>query len=324
AAETASGTDVTSFSTHLPTTPVASSDRLHEVVSFVEARVRQLAGSSVLFNAWIDGREADEGDTWKRAVMWRTLEVLIEREKRKPQRRLFDEPVFSADELSPQDGSDVRNAAELFLANEFDLPYYFGAQRLIALSSWNVQQFLAIAGNHFEEMLASALMKKSADLSPLRQHQILLESTNAFWTGLPQRIREGRAVRRFLEAIGEFARDETYLPNAPYSPGVTGIAITMSDREILRNSLIARSAPNEYSLLGRVVSLAVAHNLVETIVDAKGQGESLMIFYLNRLACARYFLPLHYGGYRRKGLAELAGWVASGKPMKSRAERRLL
>ena len=324
AAETASGTEVTSFSTHLPTSPVASNDRLLEVASLVETRVRKLAAQSALFNAWIDAREPDEGDPWKRALMWRTLEVLIEREKRKPQRRLFDEPVFTADELSPQDGSDVRNAAELFLAHEFGLPYYFGAQRLIALSSWNVQQFLAIAGNHFEEMLAAALMKKTADLPPIRQHQILLESSDAFWKELPQRIREGRAVRRLLEAVGDFAHDETYLPNAPYSPGVTGIAITMSDREILRNSLATRSAPNEYTLLARVLSLAVAHNLVETIVDAKGQGESLMILYLNRLACARYFLPLHYGGYRRKGLAELAGWVATGKPTKSRVERRLL
>jgi len=61
--------------------------------------------------------------------------------------------------------------------------------------------------------------------------------------------------------------------------------------------------------------------LLEPLLDHRGQGENLMVLYLNRLLCVRYDLPLHYGGYRRRKLTELAAWATAGL---TNVERRLL
>ncbi len=44
------------------------------------------------------------------------------------------------------------------------------------------------------------------------------------WNSLPQDVPYGRDVRKFLEAIGEFAKLQTNRPSASYVPGITGIA----------------------------------------------------------------------------------------------------
>lgn len=320
-AETAPGVEIPSFGSHLLTAPVAEPTALASVAAAVEERVRKLAEPSALFREWVTTRENDESTGWNRAVAWRTLEVLIEREKRKPQRRLFEERMFEGDEPEAQDDSSVRNTAEVFLSREFDLPYYFGPQRLCALASWNVQQFLAIAGEQFEEMLAAALLRKPPDLIPQRQDAIVRKASAQLWSDIPRRVREGRGVQRLLNAIGEFAAGETFLPNAPYAPGVTGIAITMADRDSLRMASEQPQRQPEIALLARSISLALAHNLLEPILDYRGQGENLMVLYLNRLLCVRYRLPLYYGGYRKRRLTELAGWASAGL---TNVERRLL
>ena len=319
-AEAAPGVEISSFGSHLATTPLTDAVRLDAIAENSEARVRKLAGESALYREWVAARAAMAGDASTRAVGWRSLEILIERERRKPQRRLFDEGVFEQDSAEAQDDSSVRNAAELFLAQESDLPYYYGSPRLCALASWNVQQFLAIAGDEFEEMLAAALLRKSPDLSPSRQDAIVRNAVVQFWSDIPRRVREGRGVQRLLDAIGDFARSETFLPNAPYAPGVTAIAITMAERDALRVAA-EQGRPSDLAQLARFVSLALAHNLLEPILDHRGQGENLMVLYLNRLLCVRYNLPLNYGGYRRRKLTELAAWATTGIP---NVERRLV
>jgi hypothetical protein len=320
-AEAAAGVEISSFGSHLALAPVADVGKIDAAGVAVEARVRALASGSALFQEWVRARAAEEGEPWSRAVSWRTLEILIERERRKPQRRLFDESIFERDTPEAQDDSSVRNAAELFLSREVKLPYYYGPQRLCALASWNVQQFLAVAGDQFEEMLAASVLRKPPDLTPSRQDAIVRKASEQFWADIPRRVREGRAVQRLLDAIGEFAASETYLPNAPYSPGVTGIAITMADRESLRAAAEQRRGSSDFALLARCISLALAHNLLEPLLDHRGQGENLMVLYLNRLLCVRHDLPLHYGGYRRRKLTEVAAWATAGL---TNVERRLL
>lgn len=319
-AESAVGVEISSFGSHLALAPVAEAAVVAAAASEVEARVRALARDSALFREWVHARAADDGEPWSQAVNWRALEILIERERRKPQRRLFEEGIFERDALEAQDDSTIRNAAELFLSREAKLPYYFGTQRLCALASWNVQQFLALAGDHFEEMLAGLLLRNELDLAPIRQDAIVRKASERFWVDIPRRVREGRAVQRLLDAIGAFAVTETYLPNAPYSPGVTGIAITMVDRESLRTAA-EQGRPADLAFLARCMSLALAHNLLEPVLDHRGQGENLMVLYLNRLLCARYNLPLGYGGYRRRKLPELAAWARTGL---TSVERRLI
>ncbi|MBZ0090571.1 MAG: hypothetical protein K8H90_09355 [Thermoanaerobaculia bacterium] len=237
------------------------------------------------------------------------MEILIERDRRKEQKSL--DFVLSSDDLEEREGSDVEAAAELFLARELGLPYYYGPGRLASLASANIEQFLSLAGDEFEEIVAAALLKRPTDLPAERQEAMLRKAVDALWQEIPRRVRNGREVRALLEAIGSFARSVTYQPNAPYSPGVTGIAISMADRDRLRDSK-AGAGGTGYEGLASAMASAIAHNLLEPILNYKVKGGTWMVLYLNRALCLKFALPLHYGGFRERSLSELAGWLAHG------------
>ena len=160
------------------------------------------------------------------------IDEILESDKTAPpkQRHPLDE-----EELNDRDDSSVNNAAELFLAREFDLPYYYGPERLSRLASLNIQQFLGLAGEVFEESVAAELLKKITALPPRRQHVLMKKAAKAVWEDIPKRVRHGRELRRFLEAVGNFANWYTYSyrPTAPNDPGVAGTAIRMSERALL-------------------------------------------------------------------------------------------
>jgi hypothetical protein len=284
-------------------------DRISPAVNEVAERVRSLAGETALYRSWISTREKAQGTAMQRLLGWRSLEILIERDKGKAQ-KAFDF-VLSSEELEEREGSDVGAAAELFLARELKLPYYFGFSRLASLASANIEQFLWLAGDQFEEAVSAALMKKPTDLSPERQEAIIREAVHHWWDEVPRRVPNGREVRDLLQAIGKFASWVTYQPNAPYSPGVTGIAISMADRDRLRDPKSLKRAIGHERLAG-AISSAIAHNLLEPILDYKVKGGRWMVLYLNRALCVEFALPLHYGGFRERNLAELCQWLEQG------------
>src|SRR5204862_6549897 len=127
--------------------------------------------------------------------------ILIERELAKKQKALFESEPLDEDELNERDDSSVNNAAELFLAREFDLPYYYGPERIARLASLNIQQFLGLAGEVFEESVAAELLRKPTSLHPRRQHALMKKAAKAVWEEIPKRVRHGRELRRFLEAV---------------------------------------------------------------------------------------------------------------------------
>ena len=85
------------------------------------------------YAAWIAEREQMQGTPRQLAVAWRMLEILVEREERKSQ-KAFDF-AFDAAELQAKDDSSLRTAAELFLAEEFKIPFFFGSSMLARLAS---------------------------------------------------------------------------------------------------------------------------------------------------------------------------------------------
>lgn len=263
---------------------------------------------------WITEQESASFNPQEVAISWRTLEILIERVERKSrQLTLFDSPL-EEDELEKRKSSSVRAAAELFFCEEFKLPYYYGISRLASMASSNIEQFLWVAGGLFEESLSAAFLKQHKDLPPERQEQILKQAVKERWESLPQDVQYGRDVRNFLQAIGNFAKLQTNLPNAPYVPGVTGIAISMSDRIKLQNPKHLNQDPG-LAHLSRVIKTCVAYNLLHAALDRKqGQkgGERKMLLYLNRMLCIHFNLPLGYGGWREQSLKELVTWLHFG------------
>ena len=228
------------------------------------------------------------------------LEIHIERDSRKAQ-LAFDFAPLPAEQLEEQGTSDVRGAATLFLSREHNLPYYFGGHCLALCASASIEQFLWLAGDAFEELISagaiSGPVREVQPLTPTQQHTIVKSAAEARWRDIPLRIPDGRRVRAFLEVVGQFARSITYQPNAPYAPGVTGIAINMRDRVQLLDADYRKLHP-PHAELARLLSLALAHNLLEPILDhSQGpKGERWMVLYLNRFLCVRFDLPLQYGG----------------------------
>lgn len=312
-ARSASNVEIGSFSSQLETSLdwTEWQQPINNAVAIVSDRVKALARHEPLFQEWIAARDSFSGTPRERLIAWRALEILIERENRKSQRMFEFDWALSTEDLENKDDAAVKAAAELFLANEFRLPYYFGSSKLANIASLNIEQFLELAGDEFEEIVSAALIKKSTILTPHRQEAILKKAVQNRWNTISQRVQNGSEVKNFLNAVGQFSRWSTYRPNAPYAPGVTGIAISMADRDKLQNIKNRKSSPLS-AKLAEILASSLAHHLLEPILDYQCKGERWMVLYLNRFLCVQFQLPLQYGGWKEKSLQELCQWLEQG------------
>jgi hypothetical protein len=285
--------------------------KLHEARKAIEKRILEGPGGTERYAAWI-ARTREKGHSPKEAaVEWRTLEILIVRDQARKQRSLDFEKLAEGD-LEAQTRSNVRDAAELFLSRETGLPYYYGRERLSLLSSSNIDQFVEMSGDLFEEILSASLLRRGdRPLSAERQEAILKAVADRRWDAIPRAAAQGHAMLRFLERLGELCTDETLKPSAPYAPGVTGFAISMADREFLVGESAATTADSVRTLRD-VLASCIALNLLEPRIDAKNKGERWLVLYLNRLLCLRFGLPLGYGGWRPRKIKALMEWL--GRP----------
>jgi len=275
----------------------------------VSERVRGIANQDPKYAEWVQVRDDAEGNPREKLIAWRAHEILIERHRRKHQKS-FDF-ALGRQELEDKDDSGVKAAAELFVAKEFGFPYYFGLSRLASLGSSNVEQFLRLAGDLFEESLARALLRQPPSLSAERQQEILNGAYDARVKDLPRRAKNGRDVLNFLTSVGAFSRDVTYQPNAPYAPGVNGVAISMQERKTLLDPAALKSNP-PHARFAQMLATALANNLLHAELDKSVKNQKWMILYLNRLLCLKYALPPHFGGFRERPLKELVTWMERG------------
>lgn len=297
--------------------------RLLEASSSVRERLQNIASTSSRFSKWVEARSDQGGGVYENLVSLRSCEILIERERGKVQRSLFDdvEPL-EPDDLEKRDDANVRNAAELFLSREFGLPYYFGVSRVARLSSLNIQQFLGIGASLLDEVVASETLNSSAGpLSAQRQHELLKQDAEQMWQDIPNSVRDGRALRQLLESVGRFARWYTYRKTAPNDPGVAGTAIRMSERQLLLDEETLSRRP-DYRRLAGLLGAALAHNYLIADVDYKCKGERWMVLNLNRMLCVKFDLPLGYGLYKERPLDTLCAWV--DKPFSEPRQEELL
>ena len=290
-------------------------DKYEAAIPIVRDRVAKAIEGRSLFSLWLDSQEAVTGTPRDRAIGWRSLEILVHREIKRDQ-KTFDFPLGPA-ALAERSDSQVRAAAELFLAQEFGLPYYFGTHKLASLASWNIEQFMRLAGDEFEEVVSSRIVRRPATLDASRQDVLLRNASKSLWEEIPRRAKNGDKVLKLLDSIGRFCRQRTYEASAPYDPGVTGIAISMTDKESLQNPTFLERNP-QYSILAEVLAAAIANNLLEPLLDYRVKNSNWMVLNLNRLLCVNFDLPLHYGGFKEQHLHDLYGWMTAGyKPKQS-------
>ena len=284
-------------------------DKYGAAIPIIRERISKAIEGRSLFSVWIDSQEAVTGTSRDRAIGWRALEILVHREIKREQRS-FDFPLGHS-ALAERSDSQVRAAAELFLSQEFYLPYYFGTHKLANLASWNIEQFMRLAGDEFEEVVSSPIVRKAPTLDAGRQDELLRVASTSLWNEIPRRAKNGEKVLKLLDSIGRFCRQRTYEASAPYDPGVTGIAISMRDKESLQDQAFLEKHPH-YSLLAEVLAAAIANNLLEPLLDYHVKGSTWMVLNLNRLLCVNFDLPLHYGGFKEQRLHELYGWMTTG------------
>lgn len=275
--------------------------KLRTGLRVIRERVLSLTGSNGLYSEWVMQRENSQLSLFDRVVEWRALEILIEREKRREQ--LDIGLPYSVTELARKDDADVHRAAELFVASELGLPLYYGPGALAVLASSNVDQYLALAGDLFEEALSAALLHRPTLLSPERQDSIVRAAALTRWSDIPARVAGGRRVREFLSVAGQFARQQTFRVTAPYSPGITGFAYAMDEHERLLD---------KFPDLAKAIAAAIADNLLEARPDYSCKGRLWMVLFFNRLLCAHFGLPLGYGGFKEQRLSELHQWYTHG------------
>lgn len=195
------------------------------------------------------------------------------------------------------------------MSREYDIPYYYGADRIARIASLNIEQFLGTAGTMFEEAISAELIRgRPETLSARRQHDILKQAAQAVWDDIPNRVRHGRVFRRLLESIGQFCHWYTYRPTAPNDPGVGGTAIRMSERTLLTDANYLRTRP-EHRRLADLLASALAHNYFVADLDYKCKGDQWMVLNLNRLLCVHFDLPLNYVLYKELPPAELVRWI---------------
>jgi len=218
--------------------------------------------------------------------------ILAERKAGRAQRYLLEE-------LEPPEPSDAKTeeAARLFMADRYNLPYYFGFSALSNASNKNVEQFLDIAGGYAEKMIFRAELNRPFDLSDREQDELLRASAKRYYARIEQGFAHGYTIRQFIDNLGRFCQAVTHRPNAPISPGVTGFGLT---RQQLRDARSVDGAGSGIRLFREALTAAVAGNIFTITKTKQGQpGAEKFVFYLNRLLCVYFNLPLGYGGWQR-------------------------
>ncbi len=277
----------------------------------IEQEIIDAGGAGRRYEEWLAATRALDGNALERAFQWQLLKILVVRDMRRAQ-RTFDFDALSIDELGNRSGSGTERAAEHFLRTDVAAPIYFGREALSAVSSSNVDQYLEVAGSLFEEISAKIRFHRDqpVPLTAARQDALIRSVARERWDGLPRRLPRGVEARRLLEAIGEFCRQQTFRKSAPYAPGVTGIAITMEERKLLIDSEDSDITP--FLRLRDVMTSLVSHNLLMPRLDHRNNGREYVVFYLNRLLCVHFGLPLGYGGWRGQSLRDLLHWQETG------------
>lgn len=279
--------------------------RAQRAVTTIRQRVLASTPQTARFDDWF--KLADTLEPLMAAQRWRELEIVIARDLDRPDLSLFEVPYVGED-LRTRSGSAIREAADLWLRREFGLPFYAGAHRLSKLAAENVEQYLNLSADLFDEMLVGVTLRKGAAISASRQDAAISTAADRFWSTIPDRRMGGRAIQRLLQHVAQLCRNDTYRPKAPYAPGVTGTALTMRDRARLLDPTIRRNMPGAQELF-EALHGAIGHNLLRGFTNRSVKSDQYMVLYVNRLICVRYGLPLGYGGFRERSLEEMCGWM---------------
>lgn len=267
-----------------------------------------------LYRAWLARTDADvaQRTPLNQAIRWAQLQILMERRIRKRQMEFTFEPLSPT--VVSQTGTDTVEPATLFMSNRNGLPFFYGVQRVVQLASTNVEQFLALSAALFDLLLNTGNLRRGHQgrLSPTAQHRLILAHSREYVTSLRTSLPYGQDVFNLVTAIAQLCREESIRPNVPITPGVTGVSLQISERDALIEA--AHSTNGSERRLLTALASAIAHNVLTLRMTDRQRDENRAVFYLNRLLCPTYDLPLGFGGYKPLTVSDLSSWVVGHVP----------
>ena len=280
-------------------------EKFDQAAKLESQRIRNKLGNDSKYENWIKMCESRSGTPSEKAERWKALEIIVERDKKKPQKRLFqDAPIPTHDLYKKM--QDVAPVSKFYIRTKYKIPYHFGFNELARLASYNIHQFLYLSSDLFDEMANSSTLGTVQPISPKRQQEIIQAAAENMWAEISRTVKNKRVVM-FMDGVAAFCKKITTLPNAPYG-GVTGISISYSDLGRLRDQEFLDS-DTKYKQLAEVLSTCFARNILEQDPDARQgrPGTKRLVMYINRLYCVKYRLPSEYGGWQKRSLDDLCG-----------------
>jgi len=137
-------------------------------------------------------------------------------------------------------------------------------ESIVRLSSYNVEEFLQICAVLYEHLHAARVMRSAGpvSVSAADQDRALRKLAERRFQEIPRAFPLGQKAQRPIGAIGRMSHERTFEPNAPYAPGVSGIGLTVHDRETLIDAA-RRGTSHPFFELAAILSASVGQNLFE-------------------------------------------------------------
>jgi len=193
-------------------------DKFIESSSVTLEKLNKLTSFTNRYEEWMAYAVSMNATPMEKSQFLKGMEILINRDINRSQLS-FDFPLSVAD-IKEKISSTINTTADLFISQEFSIPYYYGIQNIVKLSSANIEQFLGFAAALFEEVLSNNVSREQLSVSAERQEKVTNLVVNEKWNELSKILPYSRSVLKFLTAFGDLAKKETYKINAPYAPGV--------------------------------------------------------------------------------------------------------
>lgn len=246
-----------------------------------------------------------ELEPYERALKTRAL--LMYAARKDSELLLFD---YDSEDLDSLLQPFLPLAEEMLPGENTKLPQYYGAQTLIELSSFNIEQFLNLSSLMFDRLVANKIIDPdNYDLSAEDQEIIINKFCIAKLDEI-KRLRHGNMIYEFLINVISFCKTETFTDSYSYR-SVTGFAVSEENScNFGKDGFWFQNTNNEK--LAMILKDCLAYNLLEKATTTQGKkDQQWSVFYLNRWLCAYAHLPLCRGGWRKIALSKLNKWVES-------------
>lgn len=302
--------DVTSFQENLveEINETVGNSEIEKVTKEAITSIEKLVEFNPRFNNWYNYALGLEETGLMKAVTFKGIEILMQRQLRKKQ--LTFEFDLTVEELKSKLDSTLESTARLFTSEKSKIPYYYGFGDLSSIATNNIDQFLTFSSELYEAMISEKLLGNEIAVSATNQDKIFRSIVKKKWEQLSSLIPDSKLVKVFIDGLGRHFKSITYKPTASYAPGINGFAINEKSHLKLIEESLKWQDNDVYRDLREVITTCLTYNLLEARKVNQGtKGQVWQVYYLNKWLCVRYDLPLGYGMWNKITPEQLSKWA---------------